>query len=262
MLGHELFEQRADFVPPQIYHSAVGLWTRLIWRTGSTHPSTWCCPTSPDLGSGSSSVPSGSKPSTRWVPLSKGSAQHHCLELQQTLGVSVLGCPVSVPDPWLIIDALHAALEESGMRSALRHWRTTDGAIPSFPPVRTGNSRARAPLRPPTRRVRVPGVGRSALADRRLGHALRRQEPARRLGVERPAEVVALGQDAAQRAQAVLLRRCLHALGDRPVAQGAGQLTRAAAMLRESSPDPNVWTKDRSILTMSIGRRSRSEKVE
>ncbi len=28
VLGHDLFERRADFVPPQIYHSAVRLWTR------------------------------------------------------------------------------------------------------------------------------------------------------------------------------------------------------------------------------------------
>jgi hypothetical protein len=28
------------------------------------------------------------------------------------LGVSLLACPVSVPLPWLIIDALHDALDE------------------------------------------------------------------------------------------------------------------------------------------------------
>ena len=28
------------------------------------------------------------------------------------LGVSVLGCPASLPDPWLIVDELHAALDE------------------------------------------------------------------------------------------------------------------------------------------------------
>jgi len=33
---------------------------------------------------------------------------------EQTLGVSLLGSPVSVPDPWLIVGALHAALEELG----------------------------------------------------------------------------------------------------------------------------------------------------
>lgn len=28
------------------------------------------------------------------------------------LGVSVLGCPASLPDPWQIVDELHAALDE------------------------------------------------------------------------------------------------------------------------------------------------------
>jgi hypothetical protein len=30
----------------------------------------------------------------------------------QTLGVSLLGSPVSVPDPWLIVDALHQSLSD------------------------------------------------------------------------------------------------------------------------------------------------------
>jgi hypothetical protein len=33
---------------------------------------------------------------------------------EHALGVSLLGSPVSVPDPWLIVDALHVALEELG----------------------------------------------------------------------------------------------------------------------------------------------------
>ena len=31
---------------------------------------------------------------------------------EDDLGVSVLGCPASLPDPWLIVDELHAALDE------------------------------------------------------------------------------------------------------------------------------------------------------
>jgi hypothetical protein len=33
---------------------------------------------------------------------------------EHALGISVLGCSVSVPDPWLIIDALHESLAELG----------------------------------------------------------------------------------------------------------------------------------------------------
>jgi hypothetical protein len=31
---------------------------------------------------------------------------------ENTLGVSLLGCPASVPDPWQIVDALHDSLDE------------------------------------------------------------------------------------------------------------------------------------------------------
>jgi len=31
---------------------------------------------------------------------------------QDDLGVSLLGCPQSVPDPWVIADALHDSLDE------------------------------------------------------------------------------------------------------------------------------------------------------
>jgi hypothetical protein len=36
---------------------------------------------------------------------------------EHRLGVSLLGSPASIPDPWLLVDALHAALDE--LRSAI-----------------------------------------------------------------------------------------------------------------------------------------------
>ena len=115
VLGHDLFEQRADFVPPQIYHSAVQLWTR-SHLADRVHP---------PLNVVLSNV-AGPRERIFFGPIqiealySVGPILEGiglnitAWSYEQTLGVSVLGSPVSVPDPWLIVDALHAALEELG----------------------------------------------------------------------------------------------------------------------------------------------------
>ncbi len=115
VLGHDLFEQRADFVPPQIYHSAVRLWTR-SHIADRVHP---------PLNVVLSNV---AGPRERMFfgpielealysvgPILEGIGLNiTAWSYEQTLGVSLLGSPVSVPDPWLIADALHVALEELG----------------------------------------------------------------------------------------------------------------------------------------------------
>jgi len=115
VLGHDLFEQRADFVPPQIYHSAVRLWTR-SHMADRVHP---------PLNVVLSNV-AGPRERIFFGPIELEALYSvgpilegiglniTAWSYEQTLGVSLLGSPVSVPDPWLIVDALHAALQELG----------------------------------------------------------------------------------------------------------------------------------------------------
>jgi diacylglycerol O-acyltransferase len=115
VLGHDLFEQRADFVPPQIFHSAVQLWSR-SHLADRVHP---------PLNVVLSNV-AGPRERIFFGPIeiealySVGPILEGiglnitAWSYEHTLAVSLLGCPVSVPDPWVIVDALHAALEELG----------------------------------------------------------------------------------------------------------------------------------------------------
>ena len=115
VLGHDLFAQRADFVPPQIYHSAVRLWTR-SHVADRVHP---------PLNVVLSNV-AGPRERIFFGPIELEALYSvgpilegiglniTAWSYEQALGVSLLGSPVSVPDPWLIVDALHAALEELG----------------------------------------------------------------------------------------------------------------------------------------------------
>ena len=115
LLGHALFEQRADFVPPQIYHSAVQLWTR-SHMADRLHP---------PLNVVLSNV-AGPRERITFGPIELEALYSvgpilegiglniTAWSYEQALGVSLLGSPVSVPDPWEIVDALHVALEELG----------------------------------------------------------------------------------------------------------------------------------------------------
>ena len=119
VLGHHLLEQRADVVPPQIVRATVRIWSR-------SHLADWV---EPPLNVVLSNV---AGPSERIL---LGPIKLECLysvgpilegiglnitawSYEDALGVSVLGCPVSVADPWLIIDALHDSLAE--LRDAFR----------------------------------------------------------------------------------------------------------------------------------------------
>lgn len=112
-LGHELLEQRADVVPPQLYRSAVRLWTRS--RAANR--------VQPPLNVVLSNV---AGPAERIYfgpielealysvgPILEGIGLNvTAWSYVDALGVSVLGCPVSLPDPWLVVDALHRSLNE------------------------------------------------------------------------------------------------------------------------------------------------------
>ena len=119
VLGHHLLEQRADVVPPQIVRATVRIWSR-------SHLADWV---EPPLNVVLSNV---AGPSERILlgpikleylysvgPILEGIGLNiTAWSYEDALGVSVLGCPVSVADPWLIIDALHDSLAE--LRDAFR----------------------------------------------------------------------------------------------------------------------------------------------
>jgi diacylglycerol O-acyltransferase len=114
-LGHHLLEQRADVVPPQLYRSAVRLWT----RTGLANR------VSPPLNVVLSNV-AGPRERIYFGPIELEALYSVGPILEgiglnitawsyvDSLGVSLLGCPESVPDPWSIIEALHDSLAELG----------------------------------------------------------------------------------------------------------------------------------------------------
>ena len=113
LLGHELLEQRADVVPPQLYQPTVRLWSR-------SHVANVL---NPPLNLILSNV-AGPKEPIRFGPIvlealySVGPILEGiglnitAWSYEDRLGVSLIGCPSSVPDPWALIDHLHAALHE------------------------------------------------------------------------------------------------------------------------------------------------------
>lgn len=112
-LGNQLFEERAEIVPPQLYSVVIRAWTR----------SRLADRVRPPVNVVLSNVPG---PPER---LHVGSANLEALysvgpilegigcnitawSYGPNLHVSVLGCPRSIPDPWPLADALHRSLEE------------------------------------------------------------------------------------------------------------------------------------------------------
>ena len=118
VLGHDLLGQRADLVPPQIYHSAVRIWTR-SHIANRVHPplnvvlSNVAGPREQILVG-----PVRLESLYSVGPILEGIGLNiTAWSYEHRLGVSLLGSPASIPDPWLLVDALHAALDE--LRSAI-----------------------------------------------------------------------------------------------------------------------------------------------
>jgi WS/DGAT/MGAT family acyltransferase len=120
LLGHDLLANRADFVPPQIFHSVIGLWSR-SHIANHVHPplnvvlSNVAGP--PDrISFGPIEVESlySVGPILEGIGLNITAWSY-----SGALGVSVLACPLSLPRPWLLIDALHDALDELRLALAL-----------------------------------------------------------------------------------------------------------------------------------------------
>lgn len=113
VLGHDGLAQRADVVPPQIYRSAVRVWTRS--HLANRVP--------PPLNVVLSNVagpleriyfgPIELEALYSVGPILEGIGLNiTAWSYGDALGVSVLACPKSVPDPWSIIDALHDSLDQ------------------------------------------------------------------------------------------------------------------------------------------------------
>ncbi len=113
LLGHDLLEQRADVVPPQLYQPTVRLWSR-SHAANVLHPplnvilSNVAGPTEP-IRFG----PVPSRPSTRSAPSWRASGStSRPGATGTTSGCRLIGCPASLPDPWDLIDRLHGALAD------------------------------------------------------------------------------------------------------------------------------------------------------
>ncbi len=113
VLGHDLFAQRADVVPPHLYGALISAWTHS--HAANRLP--------PPLNAVLSNV-AGPRERIFFGPIQLESLYSVGPILEgiglnitawsyvDDLGVSVLGCPASLPDPGLIVDELHAALDE------------------------------------------------------------------------------------------------------------------------------------------------------
>jgi WS/DGAT/MGAT family acyltransferase len=113
VLGHELLEQRAAVLPPQLYRGAVKAWT----ATGLANH------VRPPLNVILSNVPGPREPIAFGPieleaiysvgPILEGiGCNITAWSYVDRLHVAVLGCPRSVPDPWSLADRLEGALAE------------------------------------------------------------------------------------------------------------------------------------------------------
>ena len=112
-LGHDLLAQRADVVPPQLYQPSVRIWSR-------THAADHL---HPPLNVILSNV-AGPKESIRIGPVTLEALYSvgpilegigcniTAWSYHDALGVSVIGCPKSLADPWALVDHLRPALDE------------------------------------------------------------------------------------------------------------------------------------------------------
>jgi len=113
VLGHDLLEQRADVVPPQLYQPTVRLWSR-SHAADHLHPplnvilSNVAGPRA-EIRMG----PVGLDALYSVGPILEGIGLNiTAWSYQDVLGVSLIGCPRSLPDPWALADQLHVALDE------------------------------------------------------------------------------------------------------------------------------------------------------
>ena len=113
LLGNDLLERRADVVPPQLYALVVRTWGRTRLANHMRPPVNLVLSNVPGprqrLHVGQAMLESiySVGPILEGIGLNITAWSY-----ADALHVAVLGCPTSVPDPWVIADALHSALAD------------------------------------------------------------------------------------------------------------------------------------------------------
>ena len=111
VLGNDLLEKRADIVPPQLYALAVRTWSRTGLADHVRPPVNVVLSNVPGprqrlrVGQAELDAIYSVGPILEGIGLNMTAWSY-----ADALHVSILGCPVSVPDPWAIAEALHGSL--------------------------------------------------------------------------------------------------------------------------------------------------------
>jgi len=122
LLGNDLLERRADIVPPQLYTLVVRTWARTRLANHTRPPVNLVLSNVPGprerlhIGQAVLEAIYSVGPILEGIGLNITAWSY-----ADDLNVSVLGCPTSVPDPWLITDALQRSMsdiKEASDRSA------------------------------------------------------------------------------------------------------------------------------------------------
>jgi WS/DGAT/MGAT family acyltransferase len=122
VLGNDLLERRADIVPPQLYALVVRTWARTRLANHTRPPVNLVLSNVPGprerlhIGQAVLEAIYSVGPILEGIGLNITAWSY-----ADDLNVSVLGCPTSVPDPWLITDALQRSMsdiKEASDRSA------------------------------------------------------------------------------------------------------------------------------------------------
>jgi len=126
VLGNDLLERRADVVPPQLYALIVRTWGRTRLANHMRPPVNLVLSNVPGprqrlhVGQAMLEAIYSVGPILEGIGLNITAWSY-----ADALHVSVLGCPTSVPDPWLIAQALHGALADIKQAS-----ETAAGSVP------------------------------------------------------------------------------------------------------------------------------------
>jgi len=112
-LGIELFEERASLTPPHLYSWTLRLWGRSHLANRTRPPVNLVASNVPgpretlELEGGIVTALYSVGPILEGIGLNITAWSY-----RDTLNVSVLGCPASLPDPWILATDLEASLEE------------------------------------------------------------------------------------------------------------------------------------------------------
>jgi WS/DGAT/MGAT family acyltransferase len=113
LLGHDGLAQRADIVPPQIYHSIVRIWSRSHFADRVNPPINVILSNVAGPRDRIFFGPTKLEALYSVGPILEGIGLNiTAWSYGDSLGISVLGCRKSVPDPWRIIDALRSSMDE------------------------------------------------------------------------------------------------------------------------------------------------------